>query len=124
MTSNRSLFVNLKKSKISKIKTRNGEFLLVKWVGTISINTSLGTKLINDVLFLSSIALNLLNMGQMIEKNYSLKFDSKKCFMYDSNEVELMVVEMMHRSFCLELSELNTKTLVSSDQESVKWHKN
>ncbi|XP_044489971.1 uncharacterized protein LOC123214261 [Mangifera indica] len=123
MTSDESLFVNLKKSKISKFKIRNGEYLQVKGVGTIFVNTSSGTKMINDVLFVLGITLNLLSIGQMLEKNYFLKFDNKKCFVYDLDGVELMIVKMMHRSFCLELSELNAQTFVSSDQESVKWHK-
>jgi len=49
MTHDRELFKELNKSNISKVKIGNGEQLV--GIGTLSIKTHLGIKLIFDVLY-------------------------------------------------------------------------
>ena len=46
----------------------------VKGRGTIAVKTNLGIKLIYDVLFIPDISQNLLSVGQILEKQYSLQF--------------------------------------------------
>ena len=52
--------------------------------GTIAINTKKGVRLIHDVLLVPKLAQNLLSIGQMIEKGYTLHFDGDSYIIYDN----------------------------------------
>lgn len=45
----------------------------------MALKTPLGIIVISDVLYISNLSENLLSVGQMLEKGYSLNFSSKCC---------------------------------------------
>jgi len=58
----------------SKVKIRNSDYITVKGIGDICIDTELGTKIILDVLYVLKIDQHLLSVGQLLEKDYVLVF--------------------------------------------------
>ena len=99
MTADLSIFQHIEKSSNSRVKLGNGDYVDVKGKGTIAINTSKGTKLISDVLFVPEINQNLLSVGQMLDRNYVLFFKGKYCTIIDPYGYEFMTIEMKNRSF-------------------------
>lgn len=123
MTSEIATFKKLDKSYNSRVKIGSGEFLEVKGKGEISVETPAGTKLISEVLYVPDIDQNLLSVGQMLEKQYSLLFKNKTCTIMDPAGNELMQVKMKDRSFSLRWNKLNAHAFSSSVDESTLWHR-
>ena len=74
MASEISMFKELDITCTSKVRIGNGDFIEVKGKGVVAVETPSGIKLIFDVLFVAEIDQNLLSVGQLSEKNYSLVF--------------------------------------------------
>ncbi|KAJ4710707.1 Retrovirus-related Pol polyprotein from transposon TNT 1-94 [Melia azedarach] len=90
---------------------------------TISIPTSKGIKLIDDVLLVPNLDQNLLSVGQMMHKGYSLFFKDKSCVISDSSGNKVVVMPMTDKSFIIRWysnTSLACKTVVD---ESWLWHK-
>ncbi|XP_062074885.1 uncharacterized protein LOC133778885 [Humulus lupulus] len=85
MTKNKNIFCSLDKSK-TKVKIGNGDFMEAVGKGTIVIDIKKGKRYINDVLLVPNIDQNLLSVGQMIEKWYSLHFEGDCCTIYDKQD--------------------------------------
>ena len=73
--------------------------LMSKTKPRLLFNTSKGTKLISDVLFVLEINRNMLNVGQMLHRNYVLFFKERYCTIMDPSGFELMIFVMKNRSF-------------------------
>jgi hypothetical protein len=63
MTAYLSLFKDLDKSYLSKVKIGNGDYVKVEGKGAIEVETMLGTKLLKNMLYLPKINQNLVSMG-------------------------------------------------------------
>ena len=83
MCHNATIFKDLDKTYNSMVKVGNGGYVDVKGRGTIAIKTNSGIKLISDVLFVPHISQNLLSVGQMLEKQYSMQFKDNQCIIFD-----------------------------------------
>lgn len=83
MTYDESIFRNLDKSQIFKVRIGNGSFIEVKGRGSVAVDHDSGTKIISDVLYVPEINQNLLSVGQLLEKNYSVIFKNRTCVIYD-----------------------------------------
>ncbi|KAJ8751984.1 hypothetical protein K2173_000730 [Erythroxylum novogranatense] len=62
MTNDQTLFIEIDKTLISKVKIGNGEFISVKGKGTVAIESLTGLKHITDVLYVPDIDQNLLSV--------------------------------------------------------------
>ena len=85
MTYDRTLFKDLKPTKITNGRIKNGDYISAKGKGTISIATSSGTKTISNVLYVPDINQNLLRVGQLIEKGFKVSFENRVCLIYNVN---------------------------------------
>lgn len=112
MVSDESLFKRINKSFNSRIKVGNGQIIEAKGKGDVQVSTPIGTKVITDALFVLDIDQNLLSVGQLVEKNYSVVFESRKCVISDSNGHELMLVKMSDRSFVLNWNLVTLKLIL------------
>ena len=74
---------------MSRVKVGNRQYIKVKGKGTIAIKSSAGIKLISDVLLVPKIDRNLLSVGQLLEKGYSVVFKNNICVITDPNGVVL-----------------------------------
>ncbi|CAL5401670.1 unnamed protein product [Camellia sinensis] len=102
MTYDKELFRELDRTKISKVKVGNGEFIEVRCKGIVAIESVLGTKLITDVLYVPRIDQNLLGVGQLLEKGYKLLFEDKKCMIRDADGREVCTIKMRGKCFSLD----------------------
>lgn len=123
MAGDMTMFKELDKSYSSKVRIGNGARLEVKGRGIVAIDTPSGTKLISDVLFVPEIDQNLLSVGQLLEKNYSLFFKDKSCIIHDPTGNELFIVTMKGKSFSLDWQEACSSAYTSSVDESSLWHR-
>lgn len=85
---NEKMFYSLDKIK-TKVRIENGDFMEVTSKWTISINTKNGKRYINDLLLVPNIDENLLDVGQMMEKIYSLQFEGDAYTIYDKQDKSL-----------------------------------
>ncbi|KAG8479813.1 hypothetical protein CXB51_029308 [Gossypium anomalum] len=112
MASYERLFKNLNRSFTSKVRVGNGNPIEAKGKGDAVISTHLGNKVIFDVLYVLDIDQNLLSVGQLIEKGYSLLFKNDSCVVEDAFGQILVTVAMTDR---LNLVEDMSKIEVSDD---------
>ena len=99
MTHDANLFKNLDRSFVPKVKIGNGEFIEVQGKGDVAVETPIGTKLISYVLYVSEINQSLLSVEQMLENDYSLKFQDKSCIIYDQFRSKILTIAMRDKSF-------------------------
>ena len=123
MTFDANILKDLDESYLSKVKIGNGEMLDVKGRGATVIDTPVGTKYIQDVLYVPKINHNLLSVGQMLEKGYSLHFQNKSCTIVDPCGSELMTVNMIAKNFAIDGNVASTKAYQHTEIDSNLWHR-
>jgi len=99
MTYDKGMFVNLDETYYSNVKIGNGDYIEVKGLGDIVINTSSGTRTISDVLYVPEIVQILLSVGQLLEKGYAIVLKDKTCEVFDTTSIKLMSIKMNGKSF-------------------------
>lgn len=123
MASDEGMFRELDTSFVSKARIRNGNFIEAKGRGKVVINTHSGNKTISNVLFVHDIDQNLLSVGQLIQKGYSLNFMNKSCMIKDSFGQKLVRIAMTDSCFILDVNQLDVKAYASLVDESCFWNK-
>nr|KYP32396.1 Copia protein [Cajanus cajan] len=123
MARDSSLFTSLDRAVQTKVKLENGDIVRAEGRGIVSIDTSKGPKFIHDVLFIPNLDQNLLSVAQLMKRRYSLSFKNNGCIILDSNDSEVIKVEMCDNSFPISLNQVNESALVSKHDDSVLWHK-
>nr|KYP72805.1 Retrovirus-related Pol polyprotein from transposon TNT 1-94 [Cajanus cajan] len=123
MARDSSLFTTLDRAVQTKVKLGNGDIVQAEGRGTVSVHTSKGPKFIHDVLFIPDLDQNLLSVAQLMKRGYSLSFKNNGCIILDSNDSEVIKVEMCDNSFPISLNQVNESALVSKHDDSVLWHK-
>ncbi|KAL4354255.1 hypothetical protein GQ457_06G039790 [Hibiscus cannabinus] len=123
MTPHLDLFKVLDKSYKSRVKIGDGSFVEVKGKGDAAVETSSGTKIISDVLFVPEISQSLLSVGQLLEKNYNLHFHDRVCDVFDKNGVKMLTVKMIERSFPIKWKQTEVQAFTSIADQSSLWHR-
>ena len=123
MTADLSLFRDLDKSYLSKVRIGNGDFVKVEGKGAIAVEILSGTKILKNVLYVPKINQNLVSVGQLIGSGYSIVFNDGVCDIKDRNGVLLLSVKMMNRSFNVNWNEVCLSANTYECKESVLWHK-
>jgi hypothetical protein len=123
MTADLSLFRDLDKSYLSRVRIGNGDHVKVKGKGAIEVETLSGTKTLKNVLCVPQINQNLVSVGQLIESGYSIIFNDGVCDIKDKNGVLLLSAKMMNRSFNVDWREACLSANTYENNESVLWHK-
>lgn len=90
MTGNKNYFVELDKSKKSRVMLGNNSQVQACGVGTVAVECKSGRKFIHDVMYIPSLANNLLSLGQLLKKGYYAIFDNEECLIYDKRSRELV----------------------------------
>nr|KYP59997.1 Retrovirus-related Pol polyprotein from transposon TNT 1-94 [Cajanus cajan] len=111
MVRDSSLFTSLDKAIQTKVKLGNGDIVQVEGRGTIFVHTSKGPKFIHDVLFIPDLDQNLLSVAQLLKKGYSFSSKNNGCIILDSNDYEVIKVEMCDNSFPISLNQVHESTL-------------
>ncbi|XP_052482490.1 uncharacterized protein LOC128036024 [Gossypium raimondii] len=97
MTHDKELFKELKIVESKKVRIGNGDYIVVKGKGTITITSCSGTKFITDVLYVHDIDQNLLSVGQLIEKGFKVKFMENTCVIEDAIGQKMFEIKMIKR---------------------------
>lgn len=75
MTGNKKNFIDLDENFNSEVKLGDGKLHRTEGKGTIAVQTKGGNKkLIGDVLYVPNLTSNLLSVGQLLRKGYSVFF--------------------------------------------------
>ncbi|KAK9740343.1 hypothetical protein RND81_03G028000 [Saponaria officinalis] len=101
MTNNRSMFTDIDTSMNTPVRMGDGSTIEAKGKGTIAVQTKKGTRYIQNVLFVPSLASNLLSVPQMMQNGYSVSFERKSCNIYDQKGKEIAEIQMKNKSFPL-----------------------
>ncbi|KAG6383152.1 hypothetical protein SASPL_157102 [Salvia splendens] len=125
MTGDEKQFRDIDRTIKSQVKLGNGELVDVEGKGTIAVNTNKGTRLIKDVMLVPKLDANLLSVGQMMDKGYSLIFKDDSCKIYDNKNIDLVVAEVKmqkQRNFplCWQYIEAALK---AQEDPSWLWHR-
>jgi hypothetical protein len=123
MTYNRTLFKDLKPTKISKVRIGNGGYISAKGKGTVVISTSSGIKTISDVLYVPDIDQNLLSVGQLIERGFKVYFENQLCLIFDTTGREILRVKMRGKSFSFDPIEEEQTAYFTEVSPTELWHK-
>ncbi|KAG8490543.1 hypothetical protein CXB51_013685 [Gossypium anomalum] len=123
MAADVNLFKELDKSFSSRIRIGNGSLIEANGRGDVLISSSSGNKLITDMLYVPDIDQNLLSVGQLVEKGYSLFFRSGSCVIEDSLGQEVVIVPMADKCFMLDISQLERRAYLSQSDSAGLWHK-
>ena len=86
---------------MSRVKVGNRQYIKVKGKGTVAIKCSAGIKLISDVLLIPKIDRNMLNVGQLLEKGYSVVFKTNMCVIINPNGIVLFSMKINNKRFSL-----------------------
>lgn len=89
------------------------------------METKEGTRLISDVLLVPNLKENLLSIGQMMEKGYSLHFEGDTCKIYDTRRLEIGQVKMekRNRSFPISFNYGTNIAMKVDVDDSWLWHR-
>jgi len=120
MTYDKDMFVKLDKTHLSKVRIGNGDYIEVKGIGDIAIDSDSGKRIISDVLYVLEIDQNLLSVRQLLEKDYAVVFKDKTCEVFDSTGIKLMSIKMKGKSFS---ANIQTDLAYSSAAKVGNWEK-
>lgn len=104
MTGNRDFFVELDPTVTSQIILGDGSKKSAKEKGNIIVHTKEGNKkFITDVLYVLNLSHNLLSVGQLVQKDFSLHFNDGRCKIIDKKNVVIANIEMKNKIFPLNM---------------------
>lgn len=126
MIGDMSLFVNLDESQKVSVRLGNDKEILVEGVGTVCIHSKSGEqKILQGVQFVPGLAHNLLSVGQLLSKGYSVMFNQESCVITDNHTKKLVIEIQKSRNnmFPVDVLCIGRLNVVVSDQISSKlWH--
>lgn len=70
MTHDQELYRVKNKSRLSKVKIGNGKLIVVEGIRTLAIEYCTSTKPISDILYVPEIDRKLLNVDELMEKDF------------------------------------------------------
>ncbi|KAL0374305.1 UNVERIFIED_CONTAM: Retrovirus-related Pol polyprotein from transposon RE1 [Sesamum radiatum] len=123
MSSDLKRFKSLDEKYSSKVRLGDGRLVDVKGIGVVIVQTFSGTKVITDVLFVPDIKQNLLSVGQLLDKNYTIEFKDRTCEINDHLGVKLLSTRMQNKSFNLDFKNHEVEAFVGVEANSCLWHK-
>ncbi|KAJ0551653.1 putative RNA-directed DNA polymerase [Helianthus annuus] len=123
MTGSRSSFIHLDETFKVDVQLGNKKKLAIEGKGTVRINAgSNGSRLLDDVYYAPSLEYNLLSVGQLMKKGYSLLFERDECIIKNNGEVIMKIHILANNMFLLDVSSPEVTT-TGGDSSSQLWHK-
>nr|KYP43166.1 Retrovirus-related Pol polyprotein from transposon TNT 1-94 [Cajanus cajan] len=125
MAKDANIFKDIDESVKVKVRIGNDTIVESKGKGTVMVETKKGTRLITDVLLVPNLKENLLSIGQMMEKGYTLHFKGDTCKIYDNKKLEIGRVKMekRNRSFPISLRQGPNIAMKAEVDDSWLWHR-
>ncbi|XP_014623180.1 uncharacterized protein [Glycine max] len=126
MTGHKDWFYEIDETVKRNIKFGDGRSVMAKGIGKVAIRRVDGSKVtISDVLYVPNVESNLLSLGQLLEKGFSMHMEGEHMEVVDSNgKCVLKVVVSKNRTFKVGVSTIEQKCLTAQSNDSVwKWHR-
>ena len=126
MTGHKDWFCEIDETVKRSIKFGDGRSVMAKGIGKVAIRRVDGSKVtISDVLYVPNMESNLLSLGQLLEKGFSMHMEGEHMEVADSNgKCVLKVVVSKNRTFKVGVSTIEQKCLTAQSNDSVwKWHR-
>ena len=110
MAKDESLFFSLDRTIRTRVKLGNAQ---AAGRENVLIHTNSGTKVIHDVLFKPDLDQNLLSVGQLLKRWYSLSFKDDCCVIVDCHDVKVARIKMLGNSFPVNFRQVKHAALLS-----------
>ncbi|KAJ0566228.1 putative RNA-directed DNA polymerase [Helianthus annuus] len=125
MTGNRDLFINLDESLKKEVRTGDDKRLEVIGSGEVSVSIKGRTRKIPNVFYVKGLKHNLLSVGQLINKGYTILFQKDRCIIKDAESEVIGEIRMTsNKMFPLHLdSDINFAMTMTTKDTSILWHK-
>ncbi|XP_049936006.1 retrovirus-related Pol polyprotein from transposon TNT 1-94 [Nymphaea colorata] len=119
MTGNKSFFKDIDETIQLDVWLGDNNRISVKGKGTAIIKSETGMeKFINDVYYVPGLAQNLLSVGQLVQKGYTLLFENDACEIKNKSGVVLAKVNMVRNK----MFPLETNAFMTKIDDSKLWH--
>lgn len=109
-----------------KIRFGDGSYVIAEGIGKVAIRREDRTNVIvSDVLYVPQMKSNLLSLGHLLEKGYSMNMKGNYMEVFDSKEKVVLKVSMSrNRTFKVGVNSIDKKCLIAQVDDIVwKWHK-
>ena len=128
MAKDESIFKDIDDFVKVKVRLGNGSIVESKGKGTVMVETKIGTRFIKDALLVPNLKENLLSIGQMLEKGYTIHFEGDTCSIYDNNhkrqEIAKIKMEKRYRSFPISFKYTTNIAFKVEADENASWNWN
>ncbi|KAK2439455.1 putative mitochondrial protein [Trifolium repens] len=127
MTSHREWLTSFDASQKTSIKLADGRKLAAEGIGNIVIKSKKGGKvIISEVIYVPDMSCNLLSLGQLVEKGFSVKLEDSALKLFDKmKNLVLMCNLSKNRTYKCKISSVDMmcmSTTITDDIEAL-WHK-
>ncbi|KAK2405219.1 hypothetical protein QL285_054482 [Trifolium repens] len=127
MTAHREWLTNFDASKKSSIRLADGRKLAAEGTGNIVIKSKKGGKvIISDVFYVPDMSCNLLSIGQLVEKGFSVTMENSALKLFDKMKNLILMCNLSkNRTYKCKISSVDMmcmSTTMNEDTEAL-WHK-
>lgn len=125
MTCRKEWLTNLDPRKRSKVRFADFRTVAAKGIGTVAIKRRDGqVALIQDVLYVPGMKCNLLSLGQLVEKGFTVLMKDACLKMFDANQKLMMKAPLSsNRTFQVDIQTVEVHCLVAvTREENWLWH--
>ncbi|PKA48313.1 Retrovirus-related Pol polyprotein from transposon TNT 1-94 [Apostasia shenzhenica] len=126
MTGVKEIFKSLDESIKLQVCLGDSKQIKAEGKGIVSFKGKSGTeKLIHDVLYIPGLKHNLISVGQLVHKGYSIVFHDNKCIIKNmtSNALIMEIPMTKNRMFPIRISVLEHVLVANIQVDSWLWHK-
>src|SRR3954471_3385560 len=127
LTGNKQWLIDFDSERRTKIRCADDKYLYAEGMGNVKVKVKNGkTVLIKDVWYVPGIRSNLMSVGQLIEKGFSVVMKNNLLKLYDSNQKLIMQSEQgINRTSKVNVETAETECLSAegSEGDCKLWHK-
>ncbi|CAJ2662467.1 unnamed protein product [Trifolium pratense] len=127
MTPHREWLTNFDASKRSSIKLADGRKLAAEGIGNIVIKSKNGGKvIISEVLYVPGMNCNLLSLGQLVQRGFSVSMEDNALKLFDKmKNLVLMCSLSNNRTYRCKISSVDMMCMSTTviDEVEALWHK-
>ena len=127
LTGNKQWLIDFDSRRRTKIRCADDKYLNAEGMGNVRVRVKNGRNiLIKDVWYVPGIKSNLMSVGQLIEKGFSVVMKDNLLTLYDSNQKLIMKSEQgSNRTFKMnvETAEATCLSAEGAEADSKLWNK-
>ncbi|GAU44851.1 hypothetical protein TSUD_112250 [Trifolium subterraneum] len=123
MTGNKDWFINLDESITRGIRFADNSQVNYEGIGSILVKSEDGQEAVmTDVLYVPSMKSNLISIGQLLEKNYSVEMHDKELKLFDAKDRLILKAPLSNnKTFQISINMIDQQCLVTTVNEDQNW---